>query len=81
MGKAPFVAFTEPMVPLVEVLGSGRAVIREICLEEAKTPPVNSMMNSKDFITVAFIPFVMKKAGHAYPSLRPIAVHAPLIHS
>jgi hypothetical protein len=64
-GMTPLVAFTEPRVPLVEVLGSGRAVMEPNPLQEAM-PAANktSKENVKVFITIVFISLVMKKAGH-----------------
>jgi len=52
------------MVPEVEVLGSGRAEIEGNGLQEEA--PTTKMINEyiKAFITIVFIPLVMKKLGH-----------------
>jgi hypothetical protein len=64
MGRAPSVALTEPMVPEVEVFGSGRAVIDINDLQE--TVATSKIINEyrRVFITIAFIPLIMKKPGH-----------------
>jgi hypothetical protein len=52
------------MVPEVEVLGSGRAEIEGNGLQEEAAATKMISENIKAFITIVFIPLVMKKLGH-----------------
>jgi hypothetical protein len=52
------------MVPEVEVFGSGRAVIDTSDLQEAVVTSKKINEYKRVFITIAFLPLVMKKPGH-----------------
>jgi hypothetical protein len=66
---------TEPRVPEVEVLGSGRAVMEVNDLQE-KAAEASKIINEyiKAFITIVFILLAMKKAGHppGHPPATPL---------